>query len=454
MPTASANNPQAAVENKPAPYAEMLKPIARGQMGPAISPYAPTSTAIPQRMPSSTIGPTDDLPVPAAVSPATNTPVNPGSPFSRPDLDQPLFAYPQGAPPFICDPQRFRVSAEYLMWWTRGTSVPQLLTTGPAATNGFLGSPGVSTVLGGGPLNSTFTNGLRVGGLWYFDPCMLWGVDGSFFMLGNNGSTYSFGSPGDPLLARPFFNVNDGIPFSELVAYPGVLQGGIKVSTGSTMWGADVNLRRRLFQWENSRLDFLFGYRHLTLDEYVNIDEMSVGLPGSIASGLNAYAYDHFRTTNNFNGGQIGLAFERTAGRWVFDLRGKVAFGITSQNIDVSGGQTIFNPNGSTTNYTGGLLALPSNIGVFSKNEFSVAPEVTMNIGYNITNHCRVFVGYNFLYWTNVVRPGSEISTNVNINQIPNFTTSPSAGTVRPVVQFHEKEYWAMGINFGFMFKW
>lgn len=342
------------------------------------------------------------------------------------------------------------------MWWSHGGYVPPLVTTGPAATNGFLGSPGVSTLLGNGPLTSSFQQGFRTGFVWYCGPCMTWGLDGNFFMLGNSGSTYAFASNamGDPLLARPFFNVNDGIPYSELVSYPGVLQGGIKVSTGSSLWGADLNLRRNITQWDNSRLDFLAGYRHLTLDEYVDIDESSVGLPGSVASGLNAYAFDRFRTTNNFNGGQIGLAYECTRGAWVLDIRGKVAFGITSQNVDISGGQGINNPNGSTTIYQGGLLALPSNIGSFSKNEFSVVPELTLNLGYNITDHCRVFVGGNFLYWTNVVRPGNEIDTNVNINQIPNFTTSTNAGGVHPSVQFHEKDYWAMGLNFGFMFKW
>ncbi|MGG7379585.1 BBP7 family outer membrane beta-barrel protein, partial [Escherichia coli] len=69
-------------------------------------------------------------------------------------------------------------------------------------------------------------------------------------------------------------------------------------------------------------------------------------------------------------------------------------------------------PGGQTSAVVGGLLALPSNIGNFQRNRFGVVPQVGLKVGYNLTDNLRVYVGYDFLWWCNVVRPGDQIDTN------------------------------------------
>ena len=47
-----------------------------------------------------------------------------------------------------------------------------------------------------------------------------------------------------------------------------------------------------------------------------------------------------------------------------------------------------------------GFLAGPINIGHHTRNVFSVVPEIGFNVGYQVTEHVRLFAGCNFLYWT------------------------------------------------------
>ena len=98
----------------------------------------------------------------------------------------------------------------------------------------------------------------------------------------------------------------------------------------------------------------------------------------------------------------------------------------------------------------GGLLALRSNIGSSSNDEFSVVPKVTVKVGYQVNNALRGFVGYDFLYWSAVVRPGKQIDTVVDESLIPNFNPSAvSAGQDRPGVLFRESDFWVQGLTTG-----
>jgi hypothetical protein len=123
----------------------------------------------------------------------------------------------------------------------------------------------------------------------------------------------------------------------------------------------------------------------------------------------------------------------------------------------VDGNTTFTNfpaPFGGT--FPGGLLALPgTNIGNYADTRFGVLPEFGVRFGYDITEHCRVFVGYNFLYLNTVVRPGDQIDLRVN----PTFQPSaagPGAGIGPrfPTMPFHTTSYWAQGLTFGLQYRY
>jgi hypothetical protein len=103
------------------------------------------------------------------------------------------------------------------------------------------------------------------------------------------------------------------------------------------------------------------------------------------------------------------------------------------------------------------LLALDSNSNRHVRTPFAVVPEGSLNVGYDVTSHLRVFVGYNILFWSNVARPGSQIDTTLDEHRIPDFTlgrTVPNATTIRPVNRIDPESFWAQGISFGLQFRW
>jgi Putative beta barrel porin-7 (BBP7) len=379
--------------------------------------------------------------------------------------DDLLFPLPANAPPFI-NRERLRFSHEYLMWWGNGFSTPALVTTGPAATNGIVGQPGVSVLYGNQSAGSNIHNGYRFGFAYRWRPC--WGLDGRFFFLSDTGQSTSFSSDTISVLARPFTDINPPQNSAEIVAsnllVNGTITGGVIVSTSSYLWGADINARRRLCFGCNYNFDALIGYRYMNLTEELNISESSLRTnPTSEAPFVDANgtihgtaAFDQFKTTNHFNGAQIGLVFNGNRGRWDFEARASIALGVTSAAVDIDGGQTIYYTNGQSVTSRGGLLALDSNIGHHSSSRFSVIPEATFNVGYNITPRWRIFVGYNLIYWSAVLRPGSQIDTNIDSARIPNFgNTNPVlTATPRPTWTPNYSGYFAQGLNFGLTFRW
>ncbi len=403
-------------------------------------------------------------------------PVVPGVPTLVPSTGAEGVYPPMGADPClpndcpaidrICKTNHWFASAEYLMWWTRSMQVPTLLTTSAPASNGILGQPTTESVYGGN-IGNTFHGGGRFTlGRWFCDDPK-WGVEGRIFFLGESESSFSAFSNEFPVLARPFFNANTPVgPFSELIAFPGLSTGSALIKTSTSLWGAEANARRVLFGNPNGpgfELDAIAGYRFIDLDEHLSITESFMRTPGSnMGIGTPAIAgsvTDRFHTTDMFNGGQIGLASRYQYGRWSVDGRATIAFGQVEQTADIAGGQTLLFSNGAVTRTAGGLLALPgANMGTFHRYQFAVLPEVSLDVGYQITSHWRAFIGYDFLFLGNALRPGGTIDTTIDAARIPNFPLAGSPGVLpgppRPGPYFSTNDFFAQGINFGLQFRW
>jgi hypothetical protein len=223
------------------------------------------------------------------------------------------------------------------------------------------------------------------------------------------------------------------------------------------MWGTEANFRCKACCGSNYRVDLLAGFRYMELAESLTIQENIDVLPGvPTFGGDHISVVDSFSTHNRFYGGQIGVDTEFHQGPWFVDLRGKLALGDTRQVVRISGGQTITTPAGVTSSFLGGLLALPTNIGHFHRDQFGVMPELGVNVGYQFNDHWRAFIGYNFLYWSSVLRPGDQIDRVLDVTKIPNFLLNPPppAPQARPAVLFRDTEFWAQGVNFGLEFRY
>lgn len=359
------------------------------------------------------------------------------------------------------------LQGEYLLWWMPGVRVPILGTTNPDPNAfGFIGEPGTTTLLGPGEIIGPSRQGFRVrGGLW-LDECATCGIDGSVFFLGKRTADASFYATQYGVITRPIFSPNIRPGFGmigqtgEAVTVPNVLGGGLSVNAESYFWGADVNLRHCLLSGCDWKLMGFLGYRYLDLSEEVSVTEnivvigTSPRIPITDPIGTTILVRDTFRTENQFNGGQVGLTYERRRGRWSLDGRASVAFGVTHQELEISGVQVRTRPGQLPATFQGGLLAAGPNLGKFTRDEFSVVPEFTLNLGYWATESLKLYVGYNFLYWPNVIRPGDQIDGVVDLSFVPNAPPVPPSGQLRPAPLFKQSDLWVTGLQFGVEWRW
>lgn len=349
---------------------------------------------------------------------------------------------------------KFWVSGEYLLWGSQGMLVPVLVTSSPNGTPrtaaGVLGDPRTSVVFGGNRVNNDVRSGFRLRGGAWLDDCQTIGIEGSYFFLSQGDDSFSAFNPGSPASARPFFNANTNQQDSQLISFPNTLAGAIAIDTETCLYGFDANLRKNLCCACDHRTDLVIGYRYLNLRDDVNISE-DLTVTGTdpvrpVAVGTRFQVFDSFSSRNEFNGGQIGLAGEYRRDSWYVGWRGLIAFGATQKDVTISGGTTITPPGGAPVSAPGGLLALPTNIGNYSATDFAVVPELGLNLGYSVSENLRVFVGYTFLYWSNVSRAGDQIDVVVNPTQI-----APGLlfGAPRPAFTFNDTDFWTQGVSFG-----
>ena len=361
--------------------------------------------------------------------------------------------------------QRGFVQAEYLLWWARDFQIPILGTTNTQGGFGFIGEPGTAPIIGPGPFLGTFRQGFRARAGWALDDSGSCALDGSFFFLGRRTAEEVRTSETFPIITRPIFSPNPqgGIIIGqtgEAVTVPGILTGSLGVEAESVLWGFDANIRKCLFTKCDRRAGWFAGYRNvnlseeLTITENINVVGAGNGVLLNDPPGTVVVVKDRFATDNHFHGGQIGALYERRWGRVSLDARASVALGVTHQELDISGFQTRTRPGQPPVTFPGGLLAASSNLGSFTRNEFSVVPEVTLNAGYWVTPSFKVYVGYNFLFWSNVIRPGEQIDMVVDLTNVPNAPAVPPGAPNRPAPLFRQSDLWVTGVQFGAEWRW
>ena len=99
--------------------------------------------------------------------------------------------------------------------------------------------------------------------------------------------------------------------------------------------------------------------------------------------------------------------------------------------------------------YPGGVYAQPTNMGRVTHGAFAVVPEGTLKVGLR-GDHSRLYVGYNFLYLSDAIRPGDQIDRTVNPTQIPLLNPGGApAGIDRPRPAVVRSDFWVQGLVVG-----
>jgi hypothetical protein len=422
---------------------------APGDLPPHAFDDAPRGPAAPAPAPAPAAAPHGPEACPPPLAPPVDGPISggeivPDNGFSNIHPDQ-----VQRSP-------RFYIGADYLLWWVRKDQVPALATTGNVNDTipGAFGQPGTVALLGLGGFGDNNSSGARVTAYYWFDQDHTFGVDASGFWLANASRQAEVGGNGDlnsPVIARPFFNPNAGANDADPISVPGVQAGTLLVEMTRRFWGADANLRcsQCLDISPFSRVTFLAGGRFLYLDENLSFQEHVGDLIDSEGNPGNDFKiFDKFQTYNRFYGAQVGLELESRVGPVVFNLAGKCALGETYQAVKTGANTVVTEPDGTVfSDPTRGLLVQPSNLGRVSRYRFGVVPEVIASLSWEFNEHFRFTVGYNFLWWSSVVRPGEQIDPVVNVGAVGDVGQLGSIA--RPGVPFQSSSFWAQGVSGG-----
>lgn len=429
------------------------------------TPFLPTAQEPPRRAPKATLA-----------APETPDPIDPETARTPTGIQPVQKVQPPPAPPEIRQSLQTRpaptnsswVSAEYLLWWVRSgpLSSPIVVTSNrftdlpPAA----LGQPGTRVLLGDSPMGYGTASGMRFGFGVELAPRL--NLEAGFLMLENRMFRFGIASNGNgsPLIANPFFNpalqMEDALLNSNPDPNVGPWAGATFVHSHSRLLGWDLNLAASSNRSSNFNVTGIFGFRSMHLNEDLSIDNTYRPLvPGvltfrAIPVGTNATLFDtdRFGTSNTFYGGQVGAKGEWKSGRFSLDGVAKVALGVNQQIVNIDGFSILAIPGLAPSTAPGGTYAQVTNMGRHYKSTFSVIPEVGINVGVNLTERLKASVGYSFIYWSNVARPGSQIDHTVHEAVVPTHQNFTGAGDGRPAFAFRESDYFAHGVNFGLLF--
>lgn len=381
------------------------------------------------------------------------------------DTDELVFDDVQGesgvcdvGPPYACWAPRPWIRAEYLLWWIDGFDTPPLATTSPVGTDrdlaGELDRATTDILYGGETLSNDASSGGRIRfGLW-LDDCSTCGIEASYLGLGRNSSAFEAASPLPSILARPFYNLEAGFEGAdaELIAYPNLFDGRLQILHETELQGVEVLYRQALRRSCRLDLDWLAGWRFNRLDEDLLISDFkrSLAADSGLRIGTTVQEYDHFATSNQFHGGELGVIAQGRCCRWSWEAVGKLALGNNRTQVAIDGSTTVTVPiPGAPPDVAvtpAGLLAQGTNSGLHTRDVFAVVPELGVTIGYQLSPRLRATFGYTFLYWSQVARPGDQIDLDVNPSQL---TSDGLVGAPRPEFRWAGSDLWAQGMSFG-----
>ena len=322
---------------------------------------------------------------------------------------------------------------ELLLWWTKGTHLPPLVTTG------VLGDPGTNVLFGDGLAGQDLQIGGRVTMGWWLDGSHNVGVEGRFFALEGDSTTFFSESTGSPL-AIPF--INPAVPGEDavLVGSAGTA-GSVRVNFTNDLFGSEVLGRTMMCRDRLRRIDLLAGYQFLRLDDELRLTSSVTSTdPNSpVPIGATVEVLDRFRGRNEFHGGVLGIGGSMARGCWSLNGTAKLGLGNMRQTVVIEGSQTASIPNVPPATTGSGLFAQASNSGTRFQDQFCFIPEVTLSLRYHFTDCLAASVGYNLIWMSDVVLGADHIDRVVDLSQT----------TASPAFAFDDTDYWVQGLNVG-----
>jgi hypothetical protein len=347
-------------------------------------------------------------------------------------------------------------SDELLIWWPKATPLPPLVTGSPGPRP-VLGRPTTSVLIGNGSIEPQAIAGYRLVHGWSLNPEDTVGFEGRFFFLGTRTLAQTVTDLGNDrfrAIGLPFVNARTGDESVLSVATPGFSSDLVRVSASTRVMGAEANLVGNLFAGTGVKLHAIAGYRYFQVNEGLRIEQSYLQYP-SAGTGFHQVVgmiADQFDAHNEFHGGQLGLMADLHRDMFFVEMTGKAAFGTNFETVTIDGATHLITANYPVPllqSYHGGVFAQPTNIGRVTRSVFAVVPEAMFKVGLKLGDRGRFYVGYNFLYLSDAVRPGDQIDRTINPTLIP-LTGRQFAGLDQPRAVVQHSDFWVQGLLIGF----
>lgn len=363
-----------------------------------------------------------------------------------------------GCGPLLTLWNRLSIRAEVPLYWRRAAGPPPLVTTSPAGTAaGVAGrlpaGATTSVLLGGDPLIQDASAGFRLTlGTWLGEG-QKFGLMFRYFNAGDQDDSYAFDSATNPILARPFFNTSVAGNFeqdAQLIAFPGDSNGNINVQSTSSVSGIDFALRRLLYRDRFTRVDWLYGYKNVAVEEGMMINSLT-NVTGNIPGlqGASIAVSDSFATDNDFNGVSYGIMSSRHFARWKIETMFRLGAGNLRRRVNINGSTTTTSAAGAVSSTSEGLLARNTNNQSFTDDTFIVIPEVSVGFAYAVTQGLDFRVGYEFMMLPKVAQASQQINDDLAVN-----LSDPLVGSLDPALNFDERDYWLQSLGLGLQLRY
>ncbi|MFO0936935.1 MAG: BBP7 family outer membrane beta-barrel protein [Gemmataceae bacterium] len=338
---------------------------------------------------------------------------------------------------------------DLLFWYPKAQPLPPLVTGSASNVIPTLGNPLTTVLVGNHAIDSPTSMGGRFTWGWACGSNSDVGVEATYFFTGTRSSTAIIsGSDRNINYGRPLVDPLTGKDYVLPISTPGN-RGSLIADSQNRMTGWEVNGVINLARSEQGYINALVGYRYFMNNEGIRLAQIT-----PLSANSYADAADQFDGHTRFHGGQIGLEGSLDFNRFYIGMIGKIAFGRSVEVVNVGGQTNIISSNGGLP-VQGGVLAVGSNIGRQSNTNFAVLPEGQLNLGYRFRDHSKFFIGYNFIYLSDAVRPGDQIDRTVAINSIPMAVNGvPTNLGLRPEPMFKRTDFWVQGITLGFDYKY
>lgn len=340
-------------------------------------------------------------------------------------------------------------SAEVMLYWRRPQGLPALATTSdpgtPRTSAGILGLNTTSILFGQDRVGDKMNVGGRFTlGTW-LDNAGLASLTGRFWFTGNQEYGGDWNSTTSPILARPYLDFTtdpNGVPNADVISYPGQRSGFLSIKGSSDVYGADLSMRQLSMEGLGGRIDFMYGYQYMRVNEDLTINSESLILADdSLPVGAMFNVTDQFETRNEFHGAHLGFSGFHREGRWSLDTMMKFGFGALTREARRSGVTNITNGGVTISQAGGGLLVRDSSAGTFTSSTFAWAPEFNVNVGYQARRGIDLSVGYSVVGLTDAVQPWRLVD--------PQLATDLNDNPTLPKGVISYGSFWVQAIQFG-----